>query len=204
MPAGGGETETNRAGLSPALSGLRVQRDQAHVQPLDGALRLLDQRLARVLRRPVAVDRRSDQGAGPGDHPGASVRGTADRRRAGRPESGRQRQEQRLPGRAEVSDRRQRIVRGSVGPELRRQPRHAPGLRRAVLPEQRGDRRSARPQDRAAREPGRRSSACRRSPRSTAASRSGSTSARPTSRSTSTCSTCSTPGPCSASSTTRA
>ena len=50
VPAGGGETETNRAGLSPALSRSRAQRDQADVQSLDGALRLLDQRLARVLR----------------------------------------------------------------------------------------------------------------------------------------------------------
>jgi len=80
---GGGPRRRRRdgdqpCGLSPALSGLRVQRGQAHVQPLDGAPRLLDQRLARVLRRPVAVDRRPDQGAGPRDHPGASVCGTAD------------------------------------------------------------------------------------------------------------------------------
>ena len=38
------------AGLPPAVSGSRARRHQAHVESLDGAVRLLDQRLARILR----------------------------------------------------------------------------------------------------------------------------------------------------------
>ncbi len=141
-------------GVPPEVPRLRVQRDQAHVQSLDGALWLLDQRLARILRRSLGVDHRSDEGAGAGDHAGTSVRGAADRRWAGRAQGGRQRQEQHLPGRPAVSVRGQRIVRGAVGPQLRRQSRDPAGLRGTVLPVQRRDRRSARAEDRAAREPG--------------------------------------------------
>ena len=64
VPPGGGKVFTVARGLSPALSRVRGQRDQAPVEPLDGAGRLLDQRLARVLRRSVEVDARSDAGAG--------------------------------------------------------------------------------------------------------------------------------------------
>ena len=81
-----------------------------------------------------------------------AVRRAAGRRRPGRAVVGRQRQERHLHGRAEVPVRRQRVVRGSVGTESWREPRHAPGLRGAVLPEQRAHRRPARPQDRAARD----------------------------------------------------
>ena len=108
----------------------------------------------------------------------------------GRQEVGRQRQEQHLPGRPEVSDRRQRLVSRTVGVQLRREPRDASGLRAAVLPEQRRDRRLARAQGRAARRAPWTPSGCRRSARSTRASRRCSSSGRRTSRSPSTCSTC--------------
>ena len=149
--AAAGSNGDQPARLPPEVLGSRVQRDQAHVEPLDGAVRVLDQRLAGVLRRSGALDHRSDGGAlRPSAEP--AVRRTAHRRRPRRQEGGRQRQEQHLPRRPEISDRGQRLLSGPVGVQLRREPRDASGVRGAVFPEQRRDRRLARAQGRAAHE----------------------------------------------------
>ena len=63
MPPGGG-TETNRPGYHQRYWGLEFSATKRHVEPLDGAVRVLDQRLARILRRSGAIDHRSDAGAG--------------------------------------------------------------------------------------------------------------------------------------------
>ncbi len=60
VPAGRRPDRDQPRGLPSALLGPRVQRRQAAVEQVDGALRLLDQRLARVLRRRIGLDHRSD------------------------------------------------------------------------------------------------------------------------------------------------
>ena len=107
--------------VSPALHGPRSQRDQAPLQPLDGAGRVLHQRLARILRRPVEVDPRSDARAR--SVAGVALRGTAGGWRNGDARLHRQRQERHLHGGAVVSVRRQRPVRGDLGHQRERESR---------------------------------------------------------------------------------
>ena len=117
--------------VSPALHGRRSQRDQAPLQPLDGAVRILHQRLARILRRPVESDPRSDARAR--SVAGMAVRGSAGGWRNGRARVHRQRQERHLHGGAVVSVRRQRPLRGDLGHQRQRESRRETGVRRTVL-----------------------------------------------------------------------
>src|SRR5439155_21884354 len=131
--------------LPPALPGIRAERHQADVEPVDGPVRVLVERLAGILRRSVETDPRSAARAA--RLTVVALRRTAGEWRSRRALVDRQREERDLHGGAEVPDRRQRAVRSLLGRERWREPRDAARLRGTVLPEQRPDRRSARPQD---------------------------------------------------------
>ncbi len=117
--------------VPPAVHRVRAAGHQEAVEPVDGAGFLLVEPAHGALRRPEHVDHRSDAGT---EHP-------LHRRRAGDYRVGRQRQERDLPAAAEVSDHCERPLPGAARDRPRGQLRDAAGLRSAVVPESRGDRR---------------------------------------------------------------
>ncbi len=113
--------------IPPAVLGLRGERREAPVEPVDGPPRRLDERPPRVLRQPRDIHRGPDAG------PGQPERGRRPRHRDGR----RLGTERRVFAPAEVPGHRQRPLPGTVGHRRRREPDHPPGVRPAVVSLQR-------------------------------------------------------------------
>ena len=106
-------------GLPPALHRVRGQRRQAHVEQVDGALRVLDQ-LAQASTSTAPTRSTIRRTRSPTPNIDGGHGGDADRR---------QRQEQHLHGAAAVPVHRQRPVPGTVGHQLRGELALSAGLR---------------------------------------------------------------------------
>ena len=128
--AHGGRIYDTPRRTTPSGSGAsRSTRDQAALRPLDGQLRVLDQRPPGGLQRPrdTSIVDPTPAPASPQIDGGLVVRASGGSGKSGH-----------LPTAAEVPAHRQRPLPGAMGDRLRREPRVPPGLRPGVVPEQRG------------------------------------------------------------------